>query len=52
MTVSASLKQVAKASNSDCEPRVAMRLHDRDHLPSVAARAALSTAAISTGWWP
>ena len=35
------------------EPRIAVRLHDRDHLAAVAAaRAALSTAAISTGWWP
>ncbi len=31
------------------QPRVAVRLHDRDHPPLAAPRAARSTAAISTG---
>ena len=35
------------------QPRVAVRLHHGDDLALGAiCRAALSTAAISTGWWP
>ncbi len=34
------------------QPGVAVRLHHGDHLARVEARAARSTAAISTGWWP
>ena len=41
ITVSASLKQVQNWSNSDGEPRVAVRLHHGDHLALVDSRAAL-----------
>ena len=34
------------------QPGIAVRLHDRDDPSRRDARAAFSTAAISTGWWP
>ena len=53
ITVSASLKQAQNSSNRSRQPRVAVRLHHGDDAAlAVTARAALSTAAISTGWWP
>ena len=52
MTLSASLQQVQNASNSDLSRVKRWGCTTAITWPAVDSRAARSTAAISTGWWP